>query len=329
MIDLGMASGFMNESNDLKGSHRYMAPEMFRGVYGPEADIWSCSVIMFEMATRSNMVPSAVPNSSVGSLVCDQKWVNGKRDQVKSSGASDNYISLIQQMLRIDRHMRITAKTALSHPYIVQTYKEDDAPSEESANALQVIRTMVTMFLNFASETVFVRAVLLVMVHIAGYITAETRAHRRAYAVLDRMGVGEISEEAIEAAFAEHGLEVPGNLHEAFSAVALHDGYITYSDFLAATLPRALRCREDLCQRVFSLLDRNGDGVIDSDDLESIFLSRDEQGSRSYTRLCRNAMEEAAGTSHAPKLKFDGFLQLVLGGRKVIPKKPFKTNTGY
>merc|ERR1719461_186319 len=147
--------------------------------------------------------------------------------------------------------------------------------------------------------------------------------------MLDRMGVGEISEEAIEAAFAVHGLAVPGNLHEAFTAVAFHDGYITYGDFLAATLPRKLRCRKDLCQRVFKLLDRNRDGVIDYQDLESIFLSRDERGSHSYKRLIRQAMEAAAGTCHAPKLNLEGFLKLVLGGRQVINPGPWIPDTGF
>merc|ERR1719198_1858448 len=115
--------------------------------------------------------------------------------------------------------------------------------------------------MNFGSEPVLVRAILLGMVHIAGYITEETRAHRCAYAMLDRKGIGEISVESIESSLPRYGLEVPDGLQEAFSGVDLdHDGYITYGDFLAATLPRTLRCREDLCRRVFTLMDRNRDG---------------------------------------------------------------------
>lgn len=320
MIDLGFSSSFIHGCSDFKGSYNYMAPEVHGGIYGPEADIWSCSVLMFEMATRKNFVPSSTQKSAVSELVRRQTWIKGKYDQVKKSfGVSDNFMSLLVQMLRIDRHMRITAADALAHPYIVHTYKKDDARSEEMEKAVLVLQSMVTMFESFGAETVFVRAVLLVLVHLVAYSSDETRANRRAYAMLDRMGVSEISEEAIEAGFANYGLEVPENLHEAFSAVALHDGYITYSDFLAATLPQTLRCREDLCLRAFTLLDRNRDGVIGSDDLESIFLSRDEQSSEDFQTLIGEAMQEAAGTSENPNLNFEDFLKLVLGGRQLIP----------
>merc|ERR1712032_1198893 len=133
-----------------------------------------------------------------------------------------------------------------------------------------------------------------------------------------------ISEEAIEHSLAMHGFEVPEDLHEAFSAVALDNGYVTYKWFLAATMPRSLRCRQDLCRRAFTLLDQNRDGVIDIDDLESVFLSKDEQDSHTYKTLIRNALEEAAlressdALSADPKLDFEAFSRLVLAGSQVI-----------
>ena len=54
-----------------------------------------------------------------------------------------------------------------------------------------VIKSMADDFADFGTEPVLVRAALLLMVHIAGYITKETKAHRLAYRMLDRVGVGE------------------------------------------------------------------------------------------------------------------------------------------
>jgi len=331
MIDLGLSSNFMRESRDLKGTLRYMAPEMFSGIFGPEADIWSCGVIMYEMQIRSHMVPSsATSHDAVKDLVCNQKWVKLQREKVKTSRVSEDFMSLLAQLLRTDRHMRTTASSALSHPHILSTYRIDDAPSQEYDKSCQVMREMVTNFMGFASEPLLVRAVLLVMVHVVGYITTETRAHRRAYAMMDRKGVGEISQEAIEAALAEHQIDIPNNFQEAFSGVALHNGYIAYCDFLAATLPRSLRCREDLCRRSFIMMDHNRDGVIDYDDLESVFLSRDEKEGPEFKRLVRDAMEEAAGIGDAPKLEWDDFLSLVLGGHQVIPETSrIAQNSGF
>merc|ERR1719359_1122938 len=51
MIDLGSSSRFASESNIVKGTYDYMAPEVYRGIYGPEADVWSCGVCLFVMLT--------------------------------------------------------------------------------------------------------------------------------------------------------------------------------------------------------------------------------------------------------------------------------------
>merc|ERR1712118_653014 len=51
MIDLGMSSGFALKSNTVKGSAEYMAPEIYQRIYGPEADVWSCGVVLFVMLT--------------------------------------------------------------------------------------------------------------------------------------------------------------------------------------------------------------------------------------------------------------------------------------
>mmetsp|Transcript_156967 Transcript_156967/g.273281 ORF Transcript_156967/g.273281 Transcript_156967/m.273281 type:complete len:111 (+) Transcript_156967:1360-1692(+) len=95
---------------------------------------------------------------------------------------------------------------------------------------------------------------------------------------------------------------------------------MTYGNFLSATLPVSLRCREDLCRRVFNLLDRNQDGFIDHRDLAATFLSRGEMGSEDLRRLCSQAIAEVSSSS---QLGFDEFLRLMVGSNSPIAATGF------
>merc|ERR1740138_638079 len=107
----------------------------------------------------------------------------------------------------------------------------------------------------------------------------------------------------------KYGFTIPPNLDEAFCCVNLsRTGYVTYGNFLAATLPHSLRCKEDLCRRVFSLLDQNHDGFIDQDDLAATFLSKEKQRNPIFLKLCRQAIIELPGLAGKERLDIDEFL---------------------
>merc|ERR1712137_139442 len=54
MIDFGLSSGFKRGVKEFRGTPHYTAPEVWKGIYGPEADIWSCGVILYFMATGTS-----------------------------------------------------------------------------------------------------------------------------------------------------------------------------------------------------------------------------------------------------------------------------------
>merc|ERR1711862_997662 len=123
----------------------------------------------------------------------------------------------------------------------------------------------------------------------------------------------------------KYGLAIPPNLENAFQALDLNEyGYITYTNYLAATLPETLRCREDLCHTVFSLMDRNRDGYIDESDLAVTFMSNEKRNDAAFLKLCRDAMIEASGSPDKLRLDFDEFLRIVVGNQEPITAKGFE-----
>jgi len=331
MIDLGMSSGFKTQSDDFKGTVGYTAPEIWSGVYGPEADIWSTGVILYSMVTKRALCPMTAADEKIKGWVKDCAWIKAKVDVAERSGASVECMDMLKKMLCTDRHLRTTAALALRHPYVKMTYRNDERPlavvgnvklmrgRDEQGDAVQIIRSLVPRFEAFGAQPVFVRAVKLVMVHIAGYTTKDTHTHRLAYKMLDETGTGDASVETIEASMTKNGIAIGDELDDAFNSLDLNkDGYIDFGEFLAATLPDALRCKESLCRRVFSLLDRNRDGFIDQDDLAATFLGHNERHDRALKSLCGEMLAEVCSSSETPRLDFDELFHIILAGSTPI-----------
>merc|ERR1712178_593788 len=110
MIDFGLSSGFASASDDFKGTVQYTAPEVWDGVFGPEADIWSCGVVLYAVAVRKALCPQSYSDDRAKQFVRDRQRVKEKIQAAADLGASKNCLQLLDGMLRIDRHMRFTAQ---------------------------------------------------------------------------------------------------------------------------------------------------------------------------------------------------------------------------
>jgi len=272
------------------------------------------------MVTRRSLCPMIASDIKIKAWVQNCSWIASKMEVAERSvGASAECMDLLRRMLCTDRHLRMTAAEALRHPYIKTTYRNDDRPLEQRAAAIEIIRSVVPRFIAFGEEPVFRRAVLLVMVHIAGYTSKHTHSHRLAYKALDETGTGDVSVETIEVSMTKNGITIGEELDDAFKGVDLNkDGYINFGEFLAATLPDALRCSESVCRRVFGLLDRNRDGFIDQDDVAATFLAGTVKHDSAHLNLCREMLIEVCSSSQDARLDFDEFYRMILAGSTPI-----------
>lgn len=117
ITDFGLAT-FRNENKHIHsvvGTPSYVAPEVIRNVpYGPEADVWSCGVVLYFM------------------LCGERPFTGDTREQIKRSVLTGNLTfpsqlfgtcspeikHLINQMLNYDQRSRVSAHEALLHPWL-------------------------------------------------------------------------------------------------------------------------------------------------------------------------------------------------------------------
>jgi len=324
MIDLGLSSGFKRDREEIRGTAAYMAPEVWDGLYGPEADIWSCGVVLFLMLTGSTLVPEA-SEEDIERWVHDRSWIRQRLRWARSLGVSDPAMDILSSMLRHNRHQRPTAREALWHPFLARASSAwsgaggagagavaqpagssggpgasaatapaaGDASAGEAAAAQEVLGRLLDDFRAFAAEPVLKRASLLLVAHFVAYSCEESRPQRLAFTMLDRSADGELSFEALEKYYFASRGRVPEDLEAVFSGVDVDDdGCIHYVEFLSATLPASVKFSEGLIRRVFDHLDRNRDGHLDARDLAEAF-----RHGRDPDRVCVEALAQVCNGS--------------------------------
>jgi len=333
MIDLGTSTTFVAKSNVVKGSDLYIAPEIYQGIYGPEADVWSCGIVLFAMLTGEFVFDE----DEIVKLVHDRQYIKDRVKWASEQGISSEAHCLLQQMLVPDRHMRITVSEALQHSFILRSYEKDLHDSVQQRQALAVLESLEQNLRNFSTKPILTRAVWRLTAHLVAHNQDDAtfdamHPQRLAFRMLDnllyctvcrnrskaditpemirREGIGELSVGALEQALKMCGISVPTDLQELFQFVdADTDGYIGFGDFLSATLPPSVLSNDAHYWPVFTFLDRDGDGFIDASDLIDALGCRTEKEMEN----CHLAIQEVCQCKRFPgngkqRLSFDEFL---------------------
>jgi calcium-dependent protein kinase len=342
MIDLGLSGGF-KDRNEIVGTPVYSAPETQKGIYGPQADIWSCGTVLFLMVTGEPFCDMHAQVEEVEQLKQDRNWIRQRLEWASRQHVSAECIDLLQNMLVHDRYLRISAKEALQHPFIKCSYMEHldvkEAQMKEAYSqrggtqlvenvrvhrcspkvreeALSVVRSSLDSFASFAKEPLLINVGLMLLTHLVGYTAEETLPHRKAYAMLDRNGTGFLSMDSLERNFPFYVPQLPHNVEDIFrgaiSADITQDGYISLGGFLSATLPDSLRSNEKFCRIVFDILDQNKDGHIDVGDL-ALVLRGEKVIDQETRRRYRESLAAVAGSRVTDHVNFDQFYMCMKG----------------
>ncbi|QHO23927.1 Calcium-dependent protein kinase [Arachis hypogaea] len=129
-IDFGLSVFFKPGDifNDVVGSPYYVAPEVLRKRYGPEADVWSAGVILYILLSG---VPPFWAENEQGIF---EQVLRGDLDFSSDPwpAISESAKDLVRKMLVRDPRRRMTAHQVLCHPWIQVDGVAPDKPLDSA-----------------------------------------------------------------------------------------------------------------------------------------------------------------------------------------------------
>ncbi|GMH09681.1 hypothetical protein Nepgr_011522 [Nepenthes gracilis] len=256
-IDFGLSIFFKpgDRFTDVVGSPYYVAPEVLRKRYGPEADVWSAGVIIYILLSG---VP---PFWAETEEEIFEEVLHGDLDFSSdpwpriSEGAKD----LVRRMLVRDPKKRLTAHEVLCHPWIMADGLAPDKPLDPAVitrlNQFSAMNKLKKMALRVIAESLSEE-------EIAGL--------REMFKMIDTDSSGHITFEELKEGLIIYGanLEEPEIRNLMQAADVDNSGTIDYMEFIAAMLHLNRLDREDHLLAAFSYFDKDGSGYITQDELQ-------------------------------------------------------------
>ena len=269
LIDFGL-SAIVDQKHickDILGSPLYMAPEVVsRNPYNQKCDIWSCGIMMYTFL--SSHVP--YKSTTIDSLFEEIKTINftynsfsGKYWNHVSKGAKE----FLLKMLRNDPKSRASALELVNDKYL-----NSECPVEKLNPETE--QYMIANMVNFSRESSFQR---LIRNFIASSLTTseEVKEVRKEFLIIDKNKDGKISkQEWLESSeLIAANLRIPiDEMETVFDKINTDkNGYIDYTEFLAASLNNSLTSDRKNLEMAFCFIDRDHSGYITSDELKKLF----------------------------------------------------------
>lgn len=256
-IDFGLSIFFKpgEKFSDVVGSPYYVAPEVLKKRYGPEADVWSAGVIVYILLCG---VPPFWAETEQG--IFDQV-LHGDLDFSSepwpciSEGAKD----LVRRMLVRDPRRRLTAHEVLCHPWVQEDGVAPDKPLDSA---------VLSRMKQFSAMNKLKKMALRV---IAECLSEEEIAGlKEMFKMIDTDNSGTISFEELKAGLKRVGANLKeSEIYDLMQAADVdNSGTIDYGEFIAATLHLNKIEREDHLFAAFSYFDKDGSGYITPDELQ-------------------------------------------------------------
>ncbi|PON82571.1 Calcium dependent protein kinase [Trema orientale] len=256
-IDFGLSIFFKpgEKFSDVVGSPYYVAPEVLRKRYGPEADVWSAGVILYILLSG---VPPFWAESEQGIF---EEVLHGELDFSSdpwpsiSEGAKD----LVRKMLIRDPRRRISAHDVLCHPWVQIDGVAPDKPLDSA---------VLSRLKQFSAMNKLKKMAIKV---IAEKLSEEEIAGlKEMFKMIDTDNSGQITFEELKAGLKRFGANLnESEIYDLMQAADIdNSGTIDYGEFVAATLHLNKIEREDHLFAAFNYFDKDGSGYITQDELQ-------------------------------------------------------------
>eukprot|EP00899_Mesostigma_viride_P027481 jgi/Mesvir1/7918/Mv11843-RA.1 len=322
-IDFGLACFYQPGQvlTETSGTPYYMAPEVVRHAYGPSADLWSVGVIMYQLL--SGKLPFRDDSGASSLVVIFRKILQGKYDVTSdpwphiSASAKD----LLRQLLNRNPKARPTALQALEHPWV----SEGGDASED-----RIEGNVVQRLQQFSTYTAAKQSSL----QLFAQKLAETDDQyvmelRDMFHEVDTNHDGYIDlKEFVE------GLNKKGFKLTDKEVVQLQkemdldgDGRVNYSEFITTLFPWKVVQKsgrwEKYMHKMFVELDKDGDGVINPEEISAYMRAQKEQkGEAATSQHYRNVVLSVINEADKDKdggISFQEFQEVVQSDQNTMP----------
>eukprot|EP00918_Siedleckia_nematoides_P054200 GHVU01118343.1.p1 GENE.GHVU01118343.1~~GHVU01118343.1.p1 ORF type:complete len:320 (-),score=71.17 GHVU01118343.1:22-927(-) len=247
-----------------------MSPDTLQRCYSNKCDMWSLGVIVY-MLLAGDPPFHATTNDGLRGAILKGNFHFDAGPWTEVSAAAKDFV---HALLTVDPAVRLSAKQALQHEWLVRL-------DSEGCNTTVICRDVLTGIRAFVHSTSFRRAALLVMAY--ALPSEEIRGLHQTFLELDSQGDGHIPLADL-VAYVENSscARAPAPEIQRFCETLRCGGsfeYVNYTEFLAAMLSARHNLHENLIRSAFHQFDTDNSGFISRSDLEQLLageLSEEE-----------------------------------------------------
>ncbi|KAM0952123.1 putative protein kinase CAMK-CDPK family [Dioscorea sansibarensis] len=299
VIDFGLSVFFQpgERFSEIVGSPYYMAPEVLKRNYGPEADVWSAGVILYILLSG---VPPFWAETEQGVA---RAIVRGVIDfeQDPWPHVSESAKNLVRLMLEPNPKRRLTAQQVLEHPWIQHAKK---VPNVSLGDIVRARLKQFSMMNRLKKKALQV---------IAEHLTIEeVEVIRDMFRLMDTNNDGVVTFEELKAGLQKVGSKLTEIEMKMLMEAADIDGngVLDYGEFVAITVHLQRIENDKHLRRAFLFFDKNGSGYIETDELKEALS--DESG-HVDTQVLNDILQEV-DVDRDGRISYEDFVIMMKSG---------------